>query len=360
MESYLDDLLPVLKARGHGVTVLSGGLPDARDVEGVVRTSALDALSLLGDRRLSGSTAGTADELIAKLVMQVRPEVIHVHNAHHFDASLSEAVHTHRPKRAAVFLGVHDRVGDRYDAAVLEHSWDEIIFASEYLARVFPTGRRKSVLHLGIDLARFGKPVRLHPRLATLSRPIIVHPARLLRWKGIDTSLRAFSKVNAVIPHASLVLPDVAGVADDEKDSLRLKAELKAEAAETGLSERVLFASFPRQEMASVYATADLVWYPTSDEEPFGLVPLEAMASGIPVVATRSGGIEETIKSGESGFLIEKSDSEALASASLSVLEDGEVRRRLVAGGRRRVRSFSLERHVKALEALYYGARATL
>jgi glycosyltransferase involved in cell wall biosynthesis len=110
--------------------------------------------------------------------------------------------------------------------------------------------------------------------------------------------------------------------------------------------------------MPAAYRGADLVWYPTIDEEPFGLVPLEAMAVGTPLVVLDSGGMRETVTDGQNGLVVPKGDATRLCEAAASLLRDETLRRRLVAAGRRRSRDFDLERFAGQLEKVYRAAEA--
>jgi glycosyltransferase involved in cell wall biosynthesis len=88
--------------------------------------------------------------------------------------------------------------------------------------------------------------------------------------------------------------------------------------------------------------------------EPFGIPIIEAMAAGIPVVATRGGAFPETVDDGETGFLVERGDAAALAVALRRLLEHPELRQRMGARARRRVRShFTWDRQVDRLSTLY-------
>jgi len=87
--------------------------------------------------------------------------------------------------------------------------------------------------------------------------------------------------------------------------------------------------------------------------EGLGTAVLEAMAAEVPVVATRAGGLLETVESGVSGLLVPPGDPEALARAVRRVLEDPELTRRLVRGGTERVAHFTRERMVKGNRAVY-------
>jgi glycosyltransferase involved in cell wall biosynthesis len=114
-----------------------------------------------------------------------------------------------------------------------------------------------------------------------------------------------------------------------------------------GLGRSVELRAVPYSEMPGLYRDADVVVYPTVAEEPYGLVPLEAMAAGRPVVATRSGGIPETVVDGVTGWLVKPGDPSQLADRLADVLADREEAARMGAAGRDRVvQHFDLERYL--------------
>jgi glycosyltransferase involved in cell wall biosynthesis len=101
-----------------------------------------------------------------------------------------------------------------------------------------------------------------------------------------------------------------------------LRAKLAGE-----LAGKVTFHGFlPRPELVNHYYNADVFVFPPVWDEAFGCTPVEAMAAGTPVVATRSGGIVETVKDQETGFLVEKNDCHALAAAIIKLLENDALR----------------------------------
>jgi glycosyltransferase involved in cell wall biosynthesis len=111
-----------------------------------------------------------------------------------------------------------------------------------------------------------------------------------------------------------------------------LKAKLAGDVAR-----KVAFHGFlPRPELIDHYYNADVFVFPPIWNEAFGCTPVEAMAAGTPVVATRTGGIVETVRDHETGFLVEKNDSHALAEAILKLLENGDLRESIGRAARRR------------------------
>jgi glycosyltransferase involved in cell wall biosynthesis len=108
-----------------------------------------------------------------------------------------------------------------------------------------------------------------------------------------------------------------------------------------------------RDDVARVLAALDVLVCP-SDHEPFGMIVLEALAAGRPVVASDSGGPAEILEDGKSGLLFRTGDPEALAAALLEVLEDPSLARSLADAGRQRVRdAFSRDRYAREVQELY-------
>jgi glycosyltransferase involved in cell wall biosynthesis len=108
--------------------------------------------------------------------------------------------------------------------------------------------------------------------------------------------------------------------------------------------------------MPDLYAKSDLVVYPSEFDEPLGLVPLEAMASSRTIVASRRGGIPETIIDGETGILFDSNGPDAFVASVAAALDDLEKAEAMAANGRRRIlREFSLGQHIHSLAEAYAG-----
>jgi spore coat protein SA len=92
----------------------------------------------------------------------------------------------------------------------------------------------------------------------------------------------------------------------------------------------VAFRGFvPRPELVDLYYSADVFAFAPIWDEGFGIPPVEAMAAGVPIVATRSGAIPETVKDKQTGFLVSKNDPRALAESILKLLRDDDLRRKM-------------------------------
>jgi len=134
---------------------------------------------------------------------------------------------------------------------------------------------------------------------------------------------------------------------------------LKERVQALGIEDRVTFTgelSDPR----SAYAAFDVFVLPSGQPEPFGGVVMEAMAMGLPVVATAIGGSVDQVAEGETGFLVPPADPLAMADRIERLLRDPDLRGRMSQAGPRRIREcFSLDRMVSRLESLYTELTAT-
>jgi glycosyltransferase involved in cell wall biosynthesis len=110
------------------------------------------------------------------------------------------------------------------------------------------------------------------------------------------------------------------------------------------------------EELPAEYARADLFVFPSVWDEPFGIPIAEAMAAGLPVVATRVGGIPEMVADGETGLLVEPGGAESLAAALEQLVDDAELRARLGEAGRQRAAErFSWDRAATAYRTIFEG-----
>jgi glycosyltransferase involved in cell wall biosynthesis len=167
----------------------------------------------------------------------------------------------------------------------------------------------------------------------------MVGAGRLDPRKGFETAVRALQWM----PEATLeLLPSV----DDP-----YREHLEKVAADLGVGDRLTFRIVDRAGLRARYSDADVFVFPTEWEEPFGLVPLEAMACGTAVVATGTGGSGEFLIDGVNCLRFAPGDDAGLAAAVRTLAEDPALRRRLVAAGLRSATDLSVDRLADNLEA---------
>jgi len=169
--------------------------------------------------------------------------------------------------------------------------------------------------------------------------------ARLQPEKGVANFLRAAACVSRIFPDARFLV-----VGDGP-----LREELSGLARHLGVSERVRFLGY-RTDSRALMRLMDVLVVPSLTEGS-PLIVLEAMAAGVPVVASAVGGIPDQIGHGEAGILVPPSDPDALGEALGALLQDPAYARRLGEAGRRRTENeFSHETLVRRIEAVYRAA----
>ncbi|UGY91602.1 glycosyltransferase [Streptomyces gobiensis] len=226
-------------------------------------------------------------------------------------------------------------------AGILATCTDEV---AELKAMGVPP-QHAAVVPCGVDTELF-RPGESSERRSARHRLLTI--GRLVPRKGMEHSIRALAR----LPHTELLItggpePAHLGVDPEAQRLLRL-------AAEYGVAERVrLTGSVPHERMPDLIRSADVV-VTTPGYEPFGIVPLEAMACGVPVVATRVGGHLDTVDDRVTGRLVEPGDVDALAATLAELLGSPELLRRYGEAGRRRVLArYTWERVADGAAQLY-------
>ncbi|MGR4879870.1 glycosyltransferase [Streptomyces sp. LARHCF249] len=219
------------------------------------------------------------------------------------------------------------------------------------LARMGIPPDRVDIVPCGVDPDVFtphGPAAERGPR-----RHRLVQLGRLVPRKGAAVSIAAL----AALPDTELVV--VGGPAGDLVDADMEVRRLRAIAQGAGVADRVHFTgAVPSAQVPAVLRSADIVLCP-ADYEPFGIVPLEAMACGRPVVASAVGGQLDTVMDFVTGRLVPPGDPEALAAAVSTLLADPGRRMSCGAAGRQRVLSrYSWASVAEATEAVYRSVLA--
>jgi N-acetyl-alpha-D-glucosaminyl L-malate synthase BshA len=205
------------------------------------------------------------------------------------------------------------------------------------------------VIPNGIDLNDFNlrcskdecrKILNLHT-----NEKIVLFVGGLEPRKAPDILIKAMSKVVKSVPNSKLV---IVGSGSMEKMLKNLVRSL-------GTSEHIRFAGFVKNdEKVLYYRSADVFALP-SLYEIFGIVNLEAMACGVPIVASKVGGIPEIVKRGENGLLVPPRDVDALADAIIYLLENEDIRKRMGERAKVMVKAYSWEKIAEKYEEVYKG-----
>ncbi len=278
----------------------------------------------------------------ADAIREVRPGIVHHNDTPSTDrASIIAAARLGLPQVCHVRnYGNYFPMVDRW----LSRSVSHYVFVSEAIREHFGacsgvSADRGETVYESFDFDGLSIDAE-HRRLVRedlglpMEAPVVTSMGRVVRWKGQDVFLRAMQQVVKENPTAMGL---IVGAPGEDADSQRFASELRDLAGSVGLTDRVVFAGL-RDDVPAVLAASDIVVHSATTPEPFGRVPVEAMAAGKPVVATGAGGILEIIEDSQTGLLVMPGDDAALAEAIQNLLTDSEKAHRIGAAGAASVR----------------------
>jgi len=201
--------------------------------------------------------------------------------------------------------------------------------------RIVASGRVERIHSVGVDARRFGPSATPSVSRADLGlRPgdrVVGFVGRLVREKGVVELITAMRTVVDGAPSARLLVVGDTLASDRDRGA---SAAVRAEVDRLGLHEHVLFAGF-RDDVAAMYRLMDVFVLP-SWREGMPVTIIEAMASGLPVVATDIRGCREEVVDGVTGYIVPRQDAAALGQAILRLASDPDLARRLGEAGRQR------------------------
>ena len=212
---------------------------------------------------------------------------------------------------------------------------------------------------LGVDLADYAPhdatPYR--ERLGLEGRRVIAYAGRLERLKGVDLLLGAFAALRLTGRYNDAVLLIAGGDSHDgARESVATGGELgrlEVLARRLGVAADTRFLGALRgQDLADLFALADVVVVPSRTES-FGLVALEALATGTPVVTAAVGGLRDIVEDGVTGYLVEQRTPSAFAASISAVLDDRTLAGRMSVDGRARAEQFTWGRSARRLANIF-------
>jgi L-malate glycosyltransferase len=350
-ERHLADLTSALARRGHEVYVALAPRSPLR-----AELSSLPTENIFTLRLRNSLAVGSALEL-ARLVREHKIEIVHAHVARDYPLA-AFAVRRNRRAKFVITRHVLFRLS-RLHAFTLRRV-SRVIAVSGAVERslsaqkIFPA-RKVTVIPNGINFRRFDESLQEFDR-EKFCRRMKIGPESLLvgtvgeikRQKGHEDFLRAAAIVACENESVHFI---IAGGDNSRKGERR--AVLERLVSELGLTKRVHFMG-QLGDVAELLAALDL-YVSASHTESFGLAIVEAMASGLSVVATATEGAREIIDEGNTGVLVAVGDYKSLGRKVLGLLEDEDKRTHLGALARAQARErFSLDRMVDATERVYF------
>jgi phosphatidylinositol alpha-mannosyltransferase len=199
--------------------------------------------------------------------------------------------------------------------------------ARDFVAEYFPGNYR--VIPNGIEVARFSDPAPIPAELQG-DGPVVLFVGRMEKRKGLSYLLRAWANVRREFPKARLV---VVGHG-------RPLESYRAFVQKQGWTEVEFKGFVPAAVLPAYFQRADVFCAPSTGAESFGIVLLEAMAAGRPILATNIDGYAEVVSHGADGLLVEPKDPHALAVGLTHLLADRQLRRKLGEAGRVKARQY--------------------
>jgi phosphatidylinositol alpha-mannosyltransferase len=356
---HIAALTEQFRAAGHEVRIIAPGssesvVEDSAGVYRIGRVTPVPGNGSVARITLSVPFASRLSRRVRQVLASEHFDVIHVHEplmptlpvavllANAGGAVRVGTFHAFRESYYGYYYGrpVLRRVVNRLDGRVAVSR-----AAFEFVSRYFPGPY--SIIPNGVNLQLFNECVAPIERYAD-GRPTILFVGRIEKRKGLAYLIRAYAQIRDEIPNVRILVVGRQGragrgyqryVRDRELTGIEFVGEVSA-------------ADLPRY-----YRTCDIFCAPAISGESFGMVLLEAMALGKPVVATDIDGYRQVVRDGVQGKLVAPRDSVGLATALLELLQSREARQRLGAQGRVTAEAYSWERVSRRLLRFYDDVR---
>ena len=345
------DLSKRLIKDGHDVTVITykeGDVPEFENDKGVkvyrVENYMINPNNFIDwIMQLNFNMLAKANELISK---EGNFDVIHAHDwlvayaaktlKNSYGTPITATIHATESGRNS---GIHDEV-QRYindTEWMLTYEATEVIVNSNYMKRELQSlfglpFEKINVIPNGINLTNYNgveRDYEFRRKYAADNEKLILFMGRLVYEKGVQHLISAMPKILAGYHDAKLVIAGKGGMID----------ELKAQADYLGLGEKIYFAGYmDSKQVAKMYKCADISVFP-STYEPFGIVALEAMHAGTPVVVSDVGGLNEIVRHGIDGMKSYAGNPNSLADSILQLLYDQQLCSTVVKNAKQRVKT---------------------
>lgn len=216
---------------------------------------------------------------------------------------------------------------------------------NEETHRQFHLDKPVETIHNFFDPGKFSSISKKPAALAQPGEKVIMHISNFRPVKRVTDVVRAFKRITEQVDARLIMI----GEGPERMSAVSVGRQL-------GLTDKITYLGVCGN-IEEILPSADLVFQP-SEHESFGLVPLEAMACGVPVIGTASGGIVEVVEHGECGYLCEVGDIESMAKYAIEILSDPEKAAHMGRQGQQRAHAlFHRDRIIAQYEALYKNVR---
>jgi phosphatidylinositol alpha-mannosyltransferase len=351
VNAHICHLADNYRCLGHNVRILA----PASQREAVER----DDLIVMGQRTIGLPAGGSVAHitlslmlgpLVDRVLAQEAFDIVHLHEP--FVPLLPfQVLRRSKGLNVATFHAAKDqgRQWYAYFRPAISHWWPRIKgkiavspAARGLLERYFED--HYEIIPNGVDYQRFVVPVPPFPQFKD-GKLNVLFLGRLEKRKGLPYLLQAYVQVKARLPESRLIIVGPDG---------GMLAGAEAFVRREGLTNDVVFTGYvPEEDKRRYYRTADVFCAPNTGNESFGLILLEAMAAGTPVVASNIEGFAYVVAHEEEGLLVPPRDATALADALVQLLGDADRRREMGRRGQEKASKFSWDRVSQQVLDLY-------
>jgi phosphatidyl-myo-inositol alpha-mannosyltransferase len=345
VQVHVRQLAARLRQRGHDVRVLAPGSaavtePWVRTVGRPIRVSYRGTVAPIAPQAYRRTSAA---------LTELAPDVVHVHEPLAPSVSMYATLASSAPVVATVHAYLDRSRAMELAAPVLRRVWGRVTegvavseTAARFLRRSLPDADVEIVPN-GVDVVAWASPSEPRKDLPEGRRIVWAH--RLDPQKGFPVAIAAFAKVVIELPEAVLI---VAGDGADREAIGLLTSSARSRVH--------LLGTVPNDRLPPIHAAGEVFIAPATGQESFGIAIVEAMAAGLPVVASDIPGYREVVTHGVHGLLVPPRDPEALARALVRVLTEPGLAARLAEAGRIRAGEFDWSTVVDRLEEVYRRA----
>ena len=363
IENYVYNLSNSLAKRGNNVGILTINTESVKKEEIIGGNISVHRCSL----NIKYHKGLVSFEFIKKMLNAKDYDLYHIHMPFPFGLETTIfaskinkipliVTHHGEPTKSAFLYSIINSLYSKFYRNISLSFIDKLIFTtksySESLRLPERIREKIQIVKLGVDAQRFSSQnngVMIRKKYGfTDEDKIVLFVGRLTihnRYKGVDYLIKALNKIKNRNNNVKLVI-----VGRGE-----LVSELKELAKQLKLEKEVIFATSVRdEELPYYYATCDVFILPSiSGPESFGIVLLEAMASGKTAIASDLPGVRDIVDDGITGLLVPPKDPDALADAIIYLLENEGIREKMGKNGRERVKGYSWDKIAEETEKVY-------
>jgi len=213
--------------------------------------------------------------------------------------------------------------------------------AREFVNKYFPG--HYNIIPNGVDLEHFSPNVSPIDEFGD-GKLNILFVSRLEKRKGLNYLLKAYHQAKKEVPNSRLIIVG---------PGTRLRNKYEKQVIGSGLKDVIFVGRVTYDELPRYYKTAHIFCAPATGRESFGIILLEAMAVGKPIIASNVGGYADLVTDGVEGLLVPPKDEEELARALISLMTDESLRQQMAASGKLKARNYSWE-HIAQQVFDYY------